>query len=387
MSDYYTFHETVRGYLHKMRDIPCEDFSESCSGQNGRFHIVTVADGHGAASCMRSSDGSCAAAYIARECLVEFAEKYLEEADRAAEGTGDVFDENIHEKLEFDNNARKLLLKQLTDTIISRWYSFIEQDLNERPLSEEEKILAGRAEHAYGTTLIAALLLPDYLILLQQGDGRCEVFYEDGTVEQPIPWDERCHENVTTSLCDEDAAASIRSCVISFKERRVTACYLGSDGVEDSYRNMEGTHNFYRALTCSLNERGKDGFEAYLEEYLPEFSRKGSGDDVSVGGIVDMDGIKADTERFQKQIRHYELTESLAQYENRKISMSRKHEILLGRKNEAEAACRVAMKVAEKEYENRRQEFDEYDRTYQAVEDEIDRIKNEIALLEGWDGF
>lgn len=339
MSYYFTFHKTIRGYLHKIKDIPCEDFSESCSEVNGRFHIAVVADGHGAAAYMRSADGSHAAARIARECLEDFAQKYLDSIDKAAEDNHtDFFCENIYDKLALDNNARKLLLKQLTDTIISRWFSFVEKDLNDSPLSEEECRLAGKPEHAYGTTLIAALMLPDYLILLQQGDGHCEVFYEDGTIEQPIPSDERCHENVTTSMCDEDVVTNIRSYVISLNEKRVTACYLGSDGVEDAYRNMEGTHNFYRALTCRLNEMGKDGFETYLEDYLPEFSRKGSGDDVSVSGIVNMDSIIDDIEQFQKQIRHYELTESLVQYENRIISMSRKHGILLERKKEAEEA-------------------------------------------------
>ena len=33
-----------------------------------------------------------------------------------------------------------------------------------------------RLEHIYGTTLIAGLLTESYLLLIQQGDGRCVVF-------------------------------------------------------------------------------------------------------------------------------------------------------------------------------------------------------------------
>lgn len=401
MGDYFTFHKTILGYVHKMKEIPCEDFSESCSDEDGQFHIAVVADGHGDEACMRSADGSRIAARITKYCLEDFAEKYLKEmAGNAANSDKEILDKTIHDKLAIDNNAREIVLKQLTDTIISYWFSFVKNDLKERPLSLEDRKIAGdRLEHIYGTTLIAALMLPDYLILLQQGDGRCDVFYEDGLVEQPIPWDTRCYENITTSMCDEDVVTGIRSHVIDLRERKVIACYLGTDGVEDSYRNMESTHNFYRSLTCKLNQVGKGGFKRYLSKYLPEFSRRGSGDDVSVSGIVDMDSIRDYTEQFQKQIKQYELEESLAQYENRKISMSRKYEMLLERKNEASVLCEEKevqlkgiynigvgqweqVKDAQKEYGKWQKEFDEYSREYQTVENNIKSIKEELAELE-----
>ena len=71
-----------------------------------------------------------------------------------------------------------------------------------------------------------ALMVSKYLILIQQGDGRCDVFYKDGSVDQPIPWDERCKGSTTTSMCDTDAFASIRSAVIDTEERGVVACYI-----------------------------------------------------------------------------------------------------------------------------------------------------------------
>lgn len=47
MKQAYTFHKTVRGHLHIVREIPCEDFSDSFSSEDGKFHIAVVADGHG----------------------------------------------------------------------------------------------------------------------------------------------------------------------------------------------------------------------------------------------------------------------------------------------------------------------------------------------------
>ena len=373
MGSFYAFNTTVEGYLHQKKnisreDISCEDASESYSDENGRFQIAVVADGHGDPACMRSAAGSRRAVEIAVECLKEFAKSVTEEESSEEY-------ESIAKQLTVGKTGKRVM-QQLTNTIISRWHSFVDADLCENPLTQEEKEKAGRyAEvyrrgdrlaHAYGTTLIAALRTPDFLMLLQQGDGRCDVFAEDGTVSQPIPWDDRCHENVTTSLCDEDVVTSIRSCVICFRDKKIIsysiprfedgyreepwkggnilACCLGSDGVEDSYRNMEGTHRFYRQLLCERIKRGKEGFETYLKEWLPDFSRKGSGDDVSVAGIVDMEQIETAAALFQRQNRRYDLEEQLARYESRQVSMSRKHE-MLGRQSEA---ARIALDEKEK---------------------------------------
>lgn len=376
MGKYYAFHMTVKGYLHEKKAIPCEDYSGSFSvpdtAAGGQFHIAVVADGHGDTACMRSGLGSRKVVEIAKECLTEFAESVIGEMQeckdapdqyRGYQRITDMLDKAAVCGRDARNIAKARVPESLTNAIVSRWYAFVNEDLRQNPLSEEELGQSGRYEdeyregrrlaHVYGTTLIAALMLPGYLLLIQQGDGRCDVFYEDGTVDQPIPWDERCHENVTTSMCDEDAPASIRSRVISLKDKKVIACYLGSDGVEDAYRDMEGTHMFYRGLTCELAERGTEGFEAYLAEMLPGFSQTGSGDDVSVSGIVDLECIRAFVLVFRMKIRQYDLKDELNRYENRIISMSRKHGILRELVDEAEKEYRQVEKqrdMAKAEY-------------------------------------
>lgn len=363
MAGYYAFNKTVEGYLHTVKGIPCEDYSASYSSENGQFHIAVVADGHGDTACMRSAAGSRKAVEIAVECFRNFAEAVMEgQAEEGFKGIGEELKAERYGKRsplsQERSGKRSQVLATLIHTIISRWYSFVSEDLDRNPLTEDEISHGGQYEedyrrgnrlaHVYGSTLIGALMLPEYLILIQQGDGRCDVFYEDGTVEQPIPWDEKCHENVTTSMCDEDVAEGFRSCVIDLKDKKAIACYLGSDGVEDSYRNMEGTHMFYRSLTCELEQRTAEEFGAYLEELLPGFSRTGSGDDVSVGGIVDLERIGEHVPLFQREMEQYRLGEELARYESRKISMSRKHEILSRRAEEAKQHLEEGKKRLEK---------------------------------------
>lgn len=340
MKDWYVFHKTVRGHLHILKEIPCEDFSASCQAEDGSYRIIAVADGHGDPACARSAFGSRAVAETAVDCLQQFARELTAPLQ---EGGPD-----YAAQLRIPG-YQKLLMKQLSDSILSRWYGKVHQDLEENPVREEElekcseyykaEYQAGRhLEHIYGTTLIAGLMTDAFLILLHQGDGRCDVFYEDGTVEQPIPWDDRCFENVTTSICDEDAPESVRHCVIDLAVRPVAACYMGSDGVEDSYRDMEGTHSFYRELSCDLLEKAPEEFDAYLEESLPIFSRSGSGDDVSVAGIVNREAVRNLAPRFRELNRSYQLSEKVLACQGKLTSMERKHGILRRRADEAKKA-------------------------------------------------
>lgn len=407
MGEYYAFHNTVKGYLHERKDIPCEDYSGSASvydtAAGAQFHIAVVADGHGDTACMRSRLGSRKAVEIARECLTEFAESVMSDMQDSQDVPEQYkgyqrITEMLDKAAVYGKDARNIskarVPESLTNAIVSRWYAFVNEDICQNPLSEEEISQAGkyadayregrRLAHVYGTTLIAALMLPGYLLLIQQGDGRCDVFYDDGTVDQPIPWDERCHENVTTSMCDEDAPASIRSRVIALESKKVIACYLGSDGVEDAYRDMEGTHMFYRSLTCELAERGTDAFETYLAEMLPGFSQTGSGDDVSVSGIVDLERVKEFVPAFRMKIRQYDLKEELNRYENRVISMSRKHGILKEQAEEAEKEylrVKKQMDLAKAEYIEARNIYTEA--AASAGECKIQRIawENELVQL------
>lgn len=357
MERIFSFHKTAHGYGHIQRNQPCEDASSSWRDEDGRFFVAAVADGHGQARSFRSNIGSRFAAQIAVKCLRDTASAVL----NTPEDT-DAFYSAILES----NSQRLLLMRQLTDSIIAQWYDCIHRDYTENPPAEEE--LGEFADYysdpekipeIYGTTLIAALWMPACLILLHQGDGRCDVFYEDGTVDQPIPWDDRCIGNFCTSLCEPAARDAIRHCVIDFSKRRVAACYLGTDGVEDAYRDQSGTHVFYKDLSATLVDMEPQQFDCYLEEMLPEFSAtgrfspSGSADDVSVAGIVDRELLHPLTARFREDILRFQLEEKLFQAQTQLASKTRKHGILDKRRMEARERVR-AYQGAEKKLERQR---------------------------------
>ncbi len=393
-----TFHKTVRGHLHIMRNLPCEDSSASFS-KNGNYYIAVVADGHGSEQCFRSSFGAKIAVNIALTCLQEFAETILALPEMENQFYKDIFT---------NPRYRNMTLRQLTDTIIARWNDGILEHYKKNPLTKEEKEkeVDSKKEtiaYIYGTTLLAALMLPSCLILLHQGDGRCDVFYEDGTIDQPIPWDSRCEDTITTSLCDEDAADSIRTCVLNIEEKKVIACYLGCDGVEDAYRDtyeglggshilMGGVHTFYKDLTCQLAIRNKTEFETYLDTMLPKFSehgmfsRSGSGDDVSIAGIVNKKEVQKFIDSFQVDVKQYALEEELFWKEDELRGKTRKHGILLKREKEAQELwekAKEAQDLLEVQLEQLQKDYKELEeQTIQAKEELEEYHKDSKDLME-----
>ncbi len=351
MNQVFTFHDTVRGHLHVMNEFPCEDSSSSFSAEDGRYQIAIIADGHGSKSCFRSAYGSKIATEVASECLQQFAEATL---------VSEEIEERFYKDIFSNPRYRHMTIRRLTDTILAEWHDRVLEDYKNNPPAIEEMeecTIEYQSErnpaHIYGTTLIVALKLPKCLVLFQQGDGRCDVFYEDGSVDQPIPWDSRCEDTATTSLCDEDAAESFRSCIINLSEKPVIACYVGCDGVEDAYRDtyeslggshslMGGVHTFYKYLTCQIIQMGQEKFKSWLPDFLTGFSaegifsRSGSGDDISVSGIVDVDRIALFKEVYAYDIKLYDLEEAIFWKEDELRGKTRKHGILKKRLEDAQ---------------------------------------------------
>lgn len=335
----------TRGVSHIKADTPCEDYGmvKECDGAKA----LVVSDGHGDKSCPRSNVGSKLACEIASTELLAFAAE-LEK-----------FDASIREKhpnhvsLLLDLAKQKSLVHQLVSSIIGKWATAVVEDVSNHPLTDEEQSSCSqyylslygkneRLEHIYGATLIAALLTERYLLLFQQGDGRCEVFDGAGKVSQPIPWDDRCTANVTTSLCDEDAVESTRWYVVDFTQNEICAVFAGSDGVEDTFFTMEQTHSFYSDLLVYAIDNGVEKLQTHLDSFLPEFSEHGisgygSQDDVTICGLIDVEKARSLREMLLISSKAVKLKSSLRTVEDRLASMeSGKMEYLKRRLDDAQ---------------------------------------------------
>lgn len=143
----------------------------------------------------------------------------------------------------------------------------------------------------YGCTLMLACVHPNGWFAFQIGDGKCVAIHPLAPTgdpaqltSEPIPNDERCFLNHTTSLCDADAAAEFRFCG-GDRDSTPVAIFLGSDGIDDSWGSEEALHNFYIDILKHCASR--EAVQADLADALPQLSRLGSHDDMSVAAIVD----------------------------------------------------------------------------------------------------
>lgn len=269
------FNFSVQGFNHIKKNKECQD--SSISDFNENYAIAVVSDGHGGDDYVRSLIGSSAATSVAREQI-------------------EYFIKNINKEDLFMNTDK--LLENLKNSIINGWNKLIESHFQFNPFSDEElsmvsekakeKYILGNVESAYGTTLIAVVMTQEFWFGLHIGDGKCVVLNCDENFAQPIPTDSRCFLNATTSICDSDASISFRH---FFSKEIPVAIFIGSDGVDDSFQNDEQLYNLYKSILFSF---GTDDFESAkkeLEDYLPKLSKKGSGDDISIAAVLDMDKI------------------------------------------------------------------------------------------------
>lgn len=270
-----SFAVTEQGASHIKRGKPCEDHSASYSDEN--CAIAVVCDGHGGDDYVRSKRGSKFGCEVAVRCIRTFIAEVDEEDLRLN-----------HERL----------IHNLAGSIISAWNDDVRADYEKEPFREEElaivsakarrKYESGKIESAYGTTMIAVVSTKNYWFGIHIGDGKCVEIGRDSVFSQPIPWDNRCFLNATTSICDSDALMGFRQ---FYSQELPAAVFVGSDGIDDCFKTDEQLYNLYKPVLYSFANFGFNSAVKELKEFLPRLSAKGSGDDMSVAAILDLDAI------------------------------------------------------------------------------------------------
>lgn len=287
MANYQAFSASVQGAAHVKKNIVMQDASGKF--ENEKIKLIVVSDGHGDSSCFRSDRGSRLIVEVGLEELKVFADEM------------DGKEDELEEK-----KNREIRVRQLIQRIITRWNIEVEKDLENDPVTEEEYQLCSNEairesykkgmnqNGMYGATFLAVLATKNYILALHQGDGRCLMMDQNGQVTYPVPWDDRCYGRNTTSICNRDAAESTRYYYLKIDEKNCPAAvFLASDGIEDSYRTLELSQCFYRDVCEKLVLDGVESTTKWLlEGELSQVSLDGSGDDMSVAGVADIELVK-----------------------------------------------------------------------------------------------
>lgn len=316
------FNVTQMGASHVKSGKPCQDHSLSWESDDKTVQVAIVCDGHGGDTYVRSDVGSKLAAEIALSNIRNFIDTvspaiFLEKSAavtaRPNEEEDDLFPagkksvpadltESEIKQLEQDKafyaaveNIREQdrLFCQLFACIYMQWCDAIQKDADDNPFTEYEKGCLKNAKivKAYGTTLMAFVRTPLYWFAFHIGDGKMVACNRSMEWFEPVPWDCNCFLNMTTSLCNSNPIPMFRY-AFSGKGDFPSAVIMGSDGLDDSWVTMDNLQNFYSHTLSIFNDLGEEKAVKELNDYLPVLSQKGSRDDMSMAGIVDMDEIK-----------------------------------------------------------------------------------------------
>lgn len=291
------------------RKFPCQDksFSEYFAADSSHktgYWLTVVCDGHGGAPYFRSERGAELAIASIQKILPDY-------IDRIAQ------------------NLSKENIISLVPALLKTWGESVDSDLVQNPITQTEykflkmddaqaaeRYKAGEDLHSiYGATFlcfVSATIVEagknkDFWFALQIGDGDIAVHSEKGFF-MPVPEDERNFLNQTTSLCDKNAENEFR---VAFGVQNIDAVLCSTDGIANSFANENQLFSFYdkvlilfRTYDFEQDEDSSQDLEKRkvlaikeIESSLPDISKRGSGDDLTLAGFVDID-----IEVFKKHI-------------------------------------------------------------------------------------
>lgn len=391
-----------QGESHKSNNKPCQDcaFAES----NDLLSMAIVCDGHGGERYFRSHYGAEFATEITQKAITEFVKNMADSTFTLSEGKS-VFDGASFTAYsaatatdeQMESRAHKSL-KWLFSSIISQWNEKIAKHAKETELTDWElsnvdekyrnEFLCEREkddatfEKTYGCTLMAYVQTSDYWFAFHLGDGKCVSMrvVEDRLVcDQPIPWDERCFLNKTTSLCDSNALEEFRYCYQGDGQFPL-AMFLGSDGMDDSYGDGYNLYNFYIQLFKIIIRNGVEKANKELKKTLPVISKMGSKDDMSVACVFDDTNLTASFFKLT-QYQKRELESSLNKVEDTIMELKKKIESVVN-PEALDRGQRINFEYAQKDLEKAKEKTIKITRKLRFIKGEETKYRNRLKEID-----
>lgn len=273
---------SVRGASHDRSGAPNQD-AVRCLSLGDRGLVAVVCDGHGGDRYVRSDVG----ARIATEVATELGSAVIDHL--VADGSGVASGERI-----------EVALLNSVPVLLAYWRDRVVADLRSRPFEKSELdigdgagvTLSDEPVVAYGCTLVIGVFGPQWVGLVQIGDG--DVTTVTGrSVGSPVPGDERLIGNRTTSLCLPSAVEDARIAVMV--DDLPDLVMLSSDGYANSFSSPDWQASVGIDMADQLASVGVAEVERLLPQWLAD-SAQASGDDVTMALVTasrDVEGIDA----------------------------------------------------------------------------------------------
>jgi hypothetical protein len=251
----------ARGVAHAARGRAVQDAVRTARGADG-VTVVAVADGHGHARHFRSETGAVLAVDAAcSQALRRLPALLVADAAR----------------------PQRAVRQSFVPQLVEHWRAAVAGHLVQLPYTEpvEDPFVP------YGTTLVMAAACPPWLLCLQIGDGDVLVVRPDGTSFTPVPPDASLDGRRTTSLCQADAAASVRLAVVDLRREDVAVVLLATDGYGNAQREDDWQPEVGADLAELAAGHGPDWFAGQLPLWAELCaSGAGSGDDTSIALLL-----------------------------------------------------------------------------------------------------
>lgn len=319
------------GSLSPLKQIPVElkAYSEA-------FKVLCVSDGHGSAPYFRSQKG----AEFALQSFIELLSSSIDMlSDCFKKGDFRTIEKGLSVGLAHNRWVEKIVKELTINPIKPEEIDELEKELRKdidiekesisalniiteykneiekfsSCITEDDKIKFIRGsvlKEIFGCTFIAYVQTKSFWYALQIGDGDFAISYDGSLYEKPIPEDENCQGNETTSLCGKNSHEEFRFAHGNKLPRYV---FCSSDGISNSVPSGDdGLFNFYKWVVnlfcckefdecsnCAKNNNINEYFcdyqcriekaKEYLASDLPKQSERGSKDDFSLAAIINLD--------------------------------------------------------------------------------------------------
>ncbi len=247
------------GSVHVRDELPLQD--SVLTWTDGAQAVAAVADGHGHKAHFRSDTGSA----LAVVCAVEELRRVVVDLTDP-ETAGDI-------------------VTEAAAGIVDSWATKVRHHIEANPFDlgdERQAAMVDDQLRPYGTTLLAAAVSGDLLVVLQIGDGDAVLVTDQGEALRAVPDDPQLDGMHTSSLCEPDPLRALRTAVIDTRVEDVALAFLCTDGFGTSRVDADG---WWRQTGEQLVDfgraRGLDWIREQLPSWLEEPAQIG-GDDTSM---------------------------------------------------------------------------------------------------------
>lgn len=306
------------GVLNPVISVPVE-----LKPHNASFTLVCVADGHGGARYFWSDKGAEFAIQTAVEMLsatIDKIVKLLEANDyeqinknlpngfvkrwrrKCFEKLCSVEQDDLRDKIkELENEEPDVVQKYLDELpefqkladsyndIITRSPVILEAEDDEIH-SLVQTFAKLTLQKIFGCTAVVYFQIKNSPVwyAFKIGDSDLYVSFGEGFIK-PIIDDPLCENSKTTSLCDTNAEEFFCFPESQFLDKEPLSAFASTDGIADSFSSEEYLAKFYNQTQFSFDEDGIDKTTRELRVFIPKLSERGSGDDISIAGVVVFD--------------------------------------------------------------------------------------------------